>query len=534
MPTEPASTYDKQIRRYSILLFCLSFFFFGLIPYGGVRETDSEVVFRVAESLANRGAFYVENGLENWPGFGVATGRSDRLYAIFGPLESVLLAPVVKLGELVNKTEWYKPIVPILPLSHLTEGGFFDYLDGKPPQNPVPHALRALASIFNVLMTAFCVVVFWRILLAMTRSIPASFLVSIIYAIGTHAWTYAGTFFSEPLATLLVLLSFYYLLKAENLPAGNPTNRPVFLSGIWMGLAITAHITASLYAPFFTFYILWKDFDRQSTILGRIERSAIFVIGVFILLFLLGWYNYYRFGNFFETGRTASSIPGEIFGYGTWVFPLRGFYGLIFGSGKGIVFFMPVLILGVILSKNFLQENRKLFWMVAAAVAFRAIFIAARSDWHGGFCIGPRYLVMAIPFFLIPLAYWLKNQEATRFARAFGVMSIAGFLFAVEQFYFCLAEIFSFLQIWKFNERFAGFNVFEHDVLYLDWKYSPLLSPSSMKIAPFLLRWTKLPMNDLMAVGAVFLFVFFTLTYLLLLKMPRSPLESQKVSAPER
>jgi hypothetical protein len=289
-----------------------------------------------------------------------------------------------------------------------------------------------------------------------------------------------------------------------------------------MGLAITAHITAALYAPFFALYVFWRDYESHPTFLRRLERGAVFVVGVFILLFLLGWYNYFRFNSFFETGRTVSAISGEIFGYGTFVFPLRGLYGLIFGAGKGVLFFMPVLVLGAFLSKNFLHENRKLFWIVASAVAFRVLFIAARSDWHAGFCMGPRYLVMAIPFFLIPIAFWLKQQEASRFTRSFGLMSFAGLIFSIEQFYFCLVEIFTFLQVWKFKEMFAGFSVFENDVLYLDWKYSPLLSPSSMRIAPFLLRWTKLPMGELMVIGSVVLLIFFGAFYLLLLKMPRS------------
>jgi len=522
---EPGKPDQKQVRRYGILLFCICLFFFGLIPYGGVRSSDSEVVFRVAESLADRGVFYLEHDLEDWHAFGVATGRGDRLYAIFGPLESVLLAPVVKVGEWVNETGWYKPLVPMLPLSHFSERGFFDYLEGKTTTDARPHALRMFASFFNVLMTAFCVLVFWRILLLLTKSIPASFLVSIIYGLGTHAWAYAGTFFSEPLATLLVLLSFFYLLRADELGEtgrGSEANRPVFLSGLWMGLAITAHITAALYAPFFTLYILWKEYGSHPTFFRRLEKGAVFVVGVFIFLFLLGLYNYFRFGSFFETGRTVSAISGEIFGYGEFVFPVRGLYGLIFGAGKGVLFFMPVLVLGAFLSKSFLHENRKLFWMVATAVAFRVLFIAARSDWHAGFCTGPRYLVMSIPFFLIPLAFWLKQRQETQFARAFGVMTLVGFVFSVEQFYFCLGEIFSFLQIWKFNEMLAGFSVFENDVLYLDWKYSPLLSPSSMKIAPFLLRWTRLPMGDLMAIGTAVLLIFFTIFYLLMRRMPRS------------
>lgn len=524
MSSNPNSVNRKDARRYGILLFCLSLFFFGLIPYGGIRSSDSEVVFRVAESIAEKGVFYLQRDLEDWHAFGVATGKGDRMYAIFGPLESVLLAPIVKVGEMINETEWYKPYVSILPLSHFSDKGWDDFLSGKAPNNPKPHALRFLASVFNVIVTALSVLVFWHILLLLTGSIPASFLVSILYAVGTHAWVYAGTYFSEPLATLLVLLSFLYLVKSDQLSepeAGKSNYRPVFLCGVWLGLAITAHITAALYAPFFALYYIWKDFGTQRALIRRLDRAAVFTFGVFILLFLLGLYNYFRFASFFETGRTASAISGEIFGYGKFVFPLVGLYGLIFGAGKGIVFFMPVLVLGVFLSKSFLHSNKQLFWIVASAVAFRVLFIAARSDWHGGFCIGPRYLVMAVPFFLIPIAFWLRDREATRFAKSFGAIAVAGLIFSIEQFYFCLCEVFTFLQLWKFQEMYVGFNVFEHDVLYLDWRYSPLVGMSRMRVAPFFLRITQLHGGDLLALGSLFLLVFFSIFFLLLLKMPR-------------
>jgi hypothetical protein len=531
MTINQSNSYRKQTRRFGTVLFCLCLFFFGLIPYGGIRSSDSEIVFRVAESLANRGVFYVEHDLENWHSFGVASGKSQRLYSIFGPLESVLLAPIVKAGELVNETGWYKSIVPMLPLSHFTEGGFFDYVADKTTSKPEPHALRMFCSFFNVLVTSFGVFVFWRILLLLTKSIPASFLVSIIYGVGTHAWAYAGTFFSEPLATLLVLLSFYYLVsadQAESTEGGERVLRPVALSGIWMGLAITAHITAALYTPFFAFYVFWRDFKYRPAIYARLERVVVFSFSVFFFLFLLGLYNYFRFGSFFETGRTVSEMSGNTFGYGAFVSPFRGLYGLIFGAGKGVLFFMPVLVLSSLLSKSFLRENRMLFWMVASAVIFRVLFIAARSDWHGGFCLGPRYLVMAIPFFLIPLAFWLKTHEQTGFARAFGAISLVGFVASVEQLYFCLAEVITFLHVWKFREMDSGFSPFENDILYLDWKYSPLFSPSSMKIAPFLLRWTHLPLSELMTFGAILLLIFFAIVYLLILKMPRSLPEMAK------
>ena len=516
---------QKKAGHWGRILFCLVLFFFGLIPYGGVRSTDSEIVFRLSESIATKGVFYLEHDLEGWSRFGVATGKGERLYPIFGPLESVLLVPFVEAGELINETGWYHRTPSMIPISHCVGSGFQDYFDGVPIQNPRPHALRFLAAVFNVLVTAFSVFVFWKILLLITGSIPASFLVSILYAIGTHAWTYAGTFFSEPLATLMVLLSFLSLLKAGQLAAPLQSvsgYRPAILSGIWLGLAITAHITAALFVPFFAGYFLWEDFGKHPTILRTLGRTIVFGFGVFLLLFLLGLYNYFRFSSFFETGRTLGAISGQMFGYGRFVSPFIGLYGLLFGAGKGIVFFMPILVLGTVLSKSFLRENRALFWVVASAVAFRILFIAARSDWHGGFCTGPRYVIMIIPFFLIPIALWLRNGEATRFAKSYGIIALAGFFFSIEQFYFCLSEIFTFLQQWKFQEMVAGFNVFDHNLIYLDWKYSPLIGMSRMRIAPFLLRYTNLSLGELLMIGSFFLLVFFVILYLLLLRMPKS------------
>jgi len=520
---------SRQIRTYGLVLFLFSAAIYGFTTYGGVRSSDSEVVYRVAESLALRGDFSVESELEEWKAFGVAYGRGGKLYSIFGPLESILLAPIVKVADLVNETGWYGGFAPLLPLSQFTEKGFFDLLQHHTTRNPRPHALRMLSSIFNVIVTALGVFVFWLILLRLTRSIPASFLVSLLYAFGTLAWPYSGTFFSEPLATLLALVSFYYLTRSEDEPTviqGLRSYKTVFLSGIWLGLAITAHITAALFAPFFAAFFFWQQEAGQANIWRRLERASVFSFGIFILLFLLGVYNYARFWSFFETGRTVSASSAMLFGYGTFIFPLRGLFGLFFGAGKGLVFFSPAIILGLMTWRGFHHEHRKVFWIVLAAVAFRVLFIASRSDWHGGFCIGPRYLLMVIPFFLIPLAFWLRNQGPARFLKSFGLISIGAFLCSLEQFYFCLGELFSHLQILKFTERWKGIDVFDGDLLYLDWNYSPIINLRSARIAPFLLRHAGLSMDELLALGAAALAVFFVISFLLTRGMTRGPFVS--------
>jgi hypothetical protein len=520
----------KRVRTYGLVLFLLSAAIYGFTTYGGVRSSDSEVVYRVAESLALKGDFSVERELEGWKAFGVAYGRGGKLYSIFGPLESILLAPIVKSADLVNETGWYKRYAPLLPLSQFTERGFFDLLQDTTTKNPRPHALRMLSSIFNVIVTALSVFIFWLILLRLTRSIPASFLVSILYAFGTLAWPYSGTFFSEPLATLLVLVSFYYLVRSEDEPTviqGLRSYKTVFLSGIWLGLAMTAHITAALFAPFFAAFFFWQQEAGGANIWQRLERASVFSFAIFILLFLLGVYNYARFWSFFETGRTVSASSAIIFGYGTFISPLRGLFGLFFGAGKGLVFFSPAIILGLLAWRGFRLEHRKVFWVVLAAVAFRVLFIASRSDWHGGFCIGPRYLLMVTPFFLIPLAFWLRRQEQVRSLKSFGLVTFGAFVCSLEQFYFCLGELFSHLQILKFTERVRGIDVFEGDLLYLDWHYSPIINLRGARIAPFLLRHAGLSMDNLLAVGAVLLAVLFVVCFLLIRGMTREPFVSR-------
>jgi hypothetical protein len=524
MDTTPNVDMQNEIRLYGRVIFVTCLVLFTLTSYVGIRSSDSEVVFRMGESIAMRGSFALERDLEEWHAFGVAYGKDHKLYSIFGPLESIVLAPIIKVADWINETGWYNKIIPMLTLSHFTEGGFYNYVQGVSTKVPRPHALRMLCAIYNILVSALGVFVFWKILLLLTKSIPASFLTSVIYALGTHVWPYAGTFFSEPLATLMILLSFLSLVKSEETSVTNQGlrgYRTVFWSGIWMGLAIAAHITAILYVPFFAFYFFWKADNERTGFWQRVERAAVYIFGVFVLVFLLGLYNYVRFGSFLETGRTISALSGEIFGYGVTVFPLLGMFGLLFGASKGLVFFMPVLVLSSVMWRSFYSANRKLFWVVFAAVAFRILFIASRSDWHAGFCTGARYLVMSIPFFLIPLAFWLKSHEATKFNRTFGFVSAVGFVCAVEQFYLCLGEVFTFLQILKYRERYFGIDVFNNDLLYLNWKYSPLTNYDQMKIAPFFLRYSGLSFANLMLLGSVLLAVLFLLFFAFTRQMSR-------------
>ena len=131
-------------------LFLICFGIYAITNYGGVRAPDSEVVFRVAESLADNQTF-TPRDLERWPGFGVSPGIDGRLYSVYPPMESFVLVPVIKLAQWINKSGWYEH-VPV-PLSLYPGNGLKSFIGKATETHWEPHALRYIASWFDVLVS---------------------------------------------------------------------------------------------------------------------------------------------------------------------------------------------------------------------------------------------------------------------------------------------------------------------------------------------------------------------------------------------
>ncbi|UCD56264.1 MAG: hypothetical protein JSV16_10545, partial [Candidatus Hydrogenedentota bacterium] len=169
----------------------------------------------MSESLVSGFGFEVAAELESWRGFGVATGNDGKLYSIFGPGQPLFCTPFVKLAKAINGSKWYELSDMHLPRSHYATNGLDAFLRIARLEDPEPHALRFVVSYFYVIASALGVVVFWLIIQAMVPSPRVAFSVAVFYAFGTIIWPYSGTFFSEPLATLFVLISFYLLIRND-------------------------------------------------------------------------------------------------------------------------------------------------------------------------------------------------------------------------------------------------------------------------------------------------------------------------------
>jgi hypothetical protein len=83
-----------------------------------------------------------------------------------------------------------------------------------------------------------------------------------------------------------------------------------------------------------------------------------------------------------------------------------GLAGLLLGPSKGLLLFSPVLLLAL---PGFAEARRRLSREAFLALVLVPISIlllyAGYRNWHGGWTVGPRYLVSALPFLVLPLAF---------------------------------------------------------------------------------------------------------------------------------
>ncbi|MBE7464991.1 MAG: hypothetical protein HS116_16060 [Planctomycetes bacterium] len=448
----PSGVVDRSVSRDGWALFLACALTYALFNYGGIRSPDGEVMFRTAQALAERRTFAVEQPLA-WESFGLPRGTDGRRYAIFGPGLPLAAAPLVALAE--------RCVPPAAeganaryPVSYYTGGGYADKSRAPAPPDARAHAVRFYVSFFNAFVAAGCVALFYFLTRRLGAAREGALFAALLLAFGSLLFPYAGTFFSEPLALLGILGSLYTL--STGTPAG------CAMAGFFLGLSIATHISSALFAPFWLAYAVAEGDSARH----RVIRGACFASGLALPLLLLGAHHYARFGNIFETGRTADPQMR----YAAFVAPWRGLWGLLAGAGKGLLWSSPALLLALAAWPALHRARPKLAWTLSAALLARLFFVASRSDWHGGFCLGPRLLLPAAALALLAVAFEYANWTP----RARRVAWAALLLCVLQQIYFCTGEIFSFYLRLKWAGERAGRDLFVGDALYLERACAPI------------------------------------------------------------
>ena len=109
--------------------------------------------------------------------------------------------------------------------------------------------------------------------------------------------------------------------------------------------------------------------------------------------------------------------------------------GLLISPGKGLIFFSPLVIVGLLGWPLFLRRHRLLAASAALAVAAAALGHARMHEWAGDQAWGPRYMVPVAALFIIPVACLLEQYLGDRRryrTPLLGVCLVAIWAFAVQ------------------------------------------------------------------------------------------------------
>jgi len=271
-----------------------------------------------------------------------------------------------------------------------------------------------MAMLTNGVITALTGVLVYLLLRRLRYSYSVSLLTALAFGLATMAWPYARYLFSEPLAGLGLMLSFYSLVRFRD--------RQDLASPLWAGtglvIALLTRLNNAIVAPFLGLLLLLYLHRRHGRDWKRwVKPVVLYGLPVLVALAITGWYNWLRFGNPLITGY----LPEERFATPF----LEGLYGLILSPGKGILWYNPILIAALVAWPALLRRHRAEALLVAAAVLSNLAFYAPWYLWWAGHAWGPRFLVAILPFAVLALAPALEAASRRRtLALALGALTI--------------------------------------------------------------------------------------------------------------
>lgn len=434
-----------------LALFVLCASLFCCTAPGRITYPDDEIVFRTTQSLVERGSLAVEpiakrtGEREDRPTgtFGWAEGRDNQRYGFFGHGQSLVAVPLYLLARATVDR------VPELWRYALRSDLFTFHRRG-----PEADWLRLVVSLTNSLLTPLGAVLLGLWLRVLGHGPRPALLTALVYALATTAWPYAGTFLSEPLSVIVLLGAALEISRwHRDRRAGDGRPRHLWIAATLAGLSVHVHVLNLIALPCLWAYAHF-GLEPAAKQPGRRDWILAFVFGAAGLA-LLGLSQWWRFGDPFETGRYDH--------YGRWVWPFEGMATMLVAPGRSLLLYSPPLVLGLIAWPALRRRDPATAWLCLALAASRWIFVACRSDWHGGWAIGPRYLVPVVPFLLVPLAGLFERWAQLRVRARVGIVALIA-ASVVLQAWLALHSIFQVF--WQLNVDYGR----ERYMAIADWK----------------------------------------------------------------
>lgn len=234
------------------------------------------------------------------------------------------------------------------------------------------------------------------------------------FLFATAAWPYAGTLYQHHLSAFLLLGAFYILLFPRHIMR-------TILFGFAFGISLFIDYPNGIFFLPLLVFLFSKhlQFGEHENRINIIFSFSVFlvIIGIIIGLAPSLWYNKEAYGNPFQLAGTlksvrtlepsATDLPEQVqisykkktaLGFFKSEHMAQGFEVLLTSRDRGILFFSPVILLGLLGCIPLLRKKSDAGYVILAQVGVFLTLYSLWGDPWGGWAFGPRYLIPMFGF----------------------------------------------------------------------------------------------------------------------------------------
>ena len=239
------------------------------------------------------------------------------------------------------------------------------------------------------------------------------------YAFSTVSWPFATYFFQSDVSAMFDLLAVFFAMRTVR---RDGMLRDAVLAGASVAAALTTDYVNLVFIPILLGYLVYS-FRGRRHLLARL--SVVFLLASSVGILLVGLYNVAIFGTAFHTTEQVYLNSATPFGeFSTPIY--LGVYLNLLSPLRGLLVFSIFLLLGVFGFADMLRLAKPRADTVLLLGCFLGVFLpySAWYDPTGGAAFGPRFLVSAIPFLLLPAGFLIENGSRLMRGLAYSLYAV--------------------------------------------------------------------------------------------------------------
>ncbi|MDC1023976.1 glycosyltransferase family 39 protein [Nitrosopumilus sp.] len=259
---------------------------------------------------------------------------------------------------------------------------------------------------YGPFLSASLVMIFFLICIEQKFSRSTSVILTFLLAFSTLIWAYSNTSLNVLPTGLFLLVGYMFYKKFQRL------NQKKFLlfCSMSLGFSFLIRPDAILFIIPIWFSILISTLKRNKKINSIFIFSTPLLFSYFIsklMPFLL----------LKQSSDSSVSVASAQLGIIASIIPANmseiivRSAGLLFSPGIGLFIFAPIFLTIFFSFPDFFRKNKSDCILFISFFIFSLVFHVSSGGWHGLVGWGPRYLVLVIPFLLIPLGASIEQRD---------------------------------------------------------------------------------------------------------------------------